>query len=73
MKNINIFDFNNLAIRIFFLKMIGAQSSQPDYQLWKSLVFSNIVKSLDRNPLANEILLAVDNRHSWRRQYWDGY
>jgi len=73
MKFVNVFDFNNLAIRVFFLKMIGAQSSQPDYQLWKFLVFSNIVKSLDRNPLTNEILLAVDNKNSWRKQYWDGY
>lgn len=72
-KKINVFDFNNLAIRVFFLRMIGAQSSQPDYQLWKFLVFSNIVKSLDRNQGTNEVLIAVDNRNSWRRQYWKGY
>lgn len=70
---VNVFDFNNLAIRIFFLKMIGAQSSQPDYRLWKELIFNNIIKSMDRNPDVGEILLAVDNKNSWRRQYWSGY
>ena len=68
-----IFDFNNLAIRIFFLRMIGAQGDTPDWQYWKFLVFDNIYKALLRNPDCKEILLAVDNRRSWRKQYWEGY
>jgi len=53
--------------------MIGAQGTTPDWQYWKFLVFDNIYKSLIRNPDCKEVLLAVDNRRSWRKQYWEGY
>ncbi len=70
---INVFDFNNLAIRIFFLKMIGGHSPQPDYQLWRFLIFDNIVKSLARNVDTREVILAIDHKNSWRKQFWNGY
>lgn len=68
-----IFDFNNLAHRLLFLSDIEITSSEPNYNLWKFLIFDNIYKSLIHVENANEIVLAIDDSHSWRKEYWKRY
>jgi hypothetical protein len=69
----NLFDFNNLAVRIFFSSAVNAKSPRPDYELWRYIVFDNIFKSITKNGGADEVVLAVDNRNPWRKQYWARY
>jgi 5'-3' exonuclease len=73
MKNVILFDFNNLAVRTFFVKEIGAATVNPDYGLWRFMTFDSVYKSLFRVKEANEIVLAVDDRKSWRKLYWKRY
>lgn len=74
MKKCLIFDFNNLAIRCFFVRDVGAKSSSPDFQFWKYLVVESIYKSLSRNGgECSEVILAVDDSKSWRKLYWERY
>jgi len=73
MKNVVLFDFNNLAIRVFFVKDIGATTVNPEYGLWRFMVFDNIYKALSRIEDVSEVVLAVDNHHSWRKLYWERY
>jgi len=75
MKNVNIFDFNNLVIRTFFAKdVIDSKSDDgiPNYQLWKYYIINSIYMSLSKDHV-DEIILAVDDRISWRKLYWDRY
>lgn len=73
MKNVVLFDFNNLAIRVFFVKDIGATTVNPEYGLWRFMVFDAIYKSLFRIKDVSEIVLAVDDHHSWRKLYFERY
>lgn len=73
MKDVIIFDFNNLAVRTFFVKDVGAASSNPAYNLWRYMLFDAIYKSLFRIEKATEIVLAVDDRLSWRKLYFKRY
>lgn len=73
MKNVILFDFNNLAVRTFFVKDIGAATVNPDYGLWRFMTFDSIYRSLFRVRNANEIVLAVDDRRSWRKLYFKRY
>jgi 5'-3' exonuclease len=73
MKSVNIFDFNNLAVRVYFTNIVGARSGMPDIPIWKSIIFDNIVSSINKNGGANEVVLALDSMNSWRKQYWSRY
>jgi 5'-3' exonuclease len=72
MKNVNIFDFNNLAVRVFFSKDVEATSGTPNIQLWKYSVINSIYLSLFKDDI-NEVILAVDFPKSWRKLYWNRY
>ena len=72
-RNVLLFDFNNLATRTFFVKDIGAHTSHPEYPLWRYMTFDAVYKALFRVPNVQEIVLAVDDRVSWRKLYWDRY
>jgi hypothetical protein len=73
MKDVILFDFNNLAVRTFFVKDIGATSVNPHWNLWRYMVFDAMYKSLHRIETAKEIVLAVDDRLSWRKLYFNRY
>lgn len=68
----NIFDLNNLFIRCFFVKSVGASTTNPDYKLWKFLCVDSMYRSL-YNKDVNGIVLAVDYPKSWRKVYWERY
>lgn len=68
----NIFDLNNLAIRTFCSKDIEGTTDNPNIQLWKYFLIDSIYKSLFHGDVS-EVILAVDDRKSWRKLYWDRY
>lgn len=74
------FDINNLAMRNLFgpdvLKYDPNDKKKVidmDTELFKFRVFDAIYKSLYKVPGVNEVVLAMDDRRSWRRLYWTKY
>ncbi len=72
-KNVLLFDFNNLATRTFFSKDIGAHSPSPEFPLWRYRTFDAIYRALFRVANVQEIILATDDRVSWRKLYFKRY
>ena len=68
---VNLFDFNNLAIRCFFARDVEAKT-QPNIDLWRYFVVNNICSSLFKD-YVDEVILAVDGKNSWRKIYWNRY
>lgn len=80
MKKTICFDVNNLAMRNLFgqdvLKYDPDNSKKVvdmDTETFKFRVFDSIYKSLLNVHGVNEIVLAMDDRHSWRKLYWSKY
>lgn len=73
MKNVALFDLNNLAIRTFFVNDVGGHTVNPDFKLWKYMTFNSIYQSMFRIENLSEIIVAVDDRHSWRKMYFPRY
>ena len=70
MRNVVLFDFNNLAIRNYFVRDVEAVTGNPNIQLWKYLVFSDVYNFF---PPANDVVLAIDSKTSWRKLYCSRY
>lgn len=68
-----LFDMNNLAVRCYFNKEIEAESGYPNIKLWKYFVIDSIYKSLFKERYVNEVILAIDDKVSWRKLYWNRY
>lgn len=68
----NIVDFNNLAVRTYCNKEIESDTENPNISLWKYFTIDSIYKSLFKGNV-NEIILAVDDKKSWRKLYWERY
>jgi 5'-3' exonuclease len=73
LKNIILYDFNNLAVRNFFSKDVNAASGNPDIQLWKYFIISQIYDFISSFDRIDEVVLAVDCKRSWRKLYWNRY
>ena len=74
MNNVSVLvDFNNLLFRSFFVKDVGANTTNPDYTLWKFMVYDAIYKMFDRIENLNEIVIAIDDINSWRKSYFPRY
>jgi len=74
MRNVVIlFDFNNLAFRNFFVKDINAHTVNPDYMLWRYNIFNSIYQSLWKHQNVSEMIVAVDDKNSWRKAYFRRY
>ena len=74
------FDINNLAMRNLFgpdvLKFSSSDKKKVvsmDTELFKFRVFDAIYKSLYKVQGVNEVVLAMDDRRSWRKLYWTKY
>lgn len=74
------FDVNNLAMRNLFgpdvLKFDPNDSKKVvaiDTELFKFRVFDSIYKALFKVQGVNEVVLAMDDRRSWRKLYWTKY
>ena len=66
-------DFNNLAFRSFFAKEVSAHTSNPDFALWRFIVFDCIYNLLCKINNTNEVVIAVDDKKSWRKSYFQRY
>jgi len=74
MKNVSVLiDFNNLLFRRFFIKEVAGYSPNPEYQLWKFLVFEDVYNLICKIKNVNEVVLAVDDKNSWRKSYFNRY
>lgn len=72
-ENVTIlFDFNNLVFRNFFIKEVGLNSN-PDYMLWRYNVYNSIYQSLWNIKNVTEVIIAIDDRNSWRKSYFPRY
>ena len=68
-----LIDFNNLAFRVFFAKEVGAYTVNPDFPLWRYIVFESIYKLLMKFREVNELVVAIDDKNSWRKSYFSRY
>lgn len=68
-----LFDFNNLVFRNFFIKEVFPQSEKPDFMLWRYNIFNSIYQSLWKEENVKEVILAVDDKNSWRKSYFPRY
>ena len=67
-----LIDLNNLAVRTFCTKEVDFDTEYPNILYWKYLVIESVYKSLFRGNIT-EVVLAVDDRKSWRKLYWERY
>jgi len=66
-------DYNNLAMRNLFTKNIDLNTESPDFPLWRYVVFNKIYKLLYKFPNVDEVVIAVDDKNSWRKSYFPRY
>lgn len=71
MSNVLLVDGNNLAIRNFFTSEIQPDTD-PQYQLWKYQVFTQVYWNVV-NFKSDEVILAVDGADSWRKLCFSRY
>lgn len=68
-----IVDFNNLAFRSFFIKGVDGHTVNPDYTLWRYVVYEGIFGLLRNINNVKELIIAVDDKNSWRKAYFPRY
>ena len=73
MKNVLLVDFHNLLFRVFFIKDVGGYTTNPEYSLWRYLVYESIYKMLHNIGNVTEVVIAVDDKNSWRKSYFPRY
>lgn len=74
------FDVNNLAMRNLFGQDVITYASgdkskivSVNYDLMKFRIFDSVYRSMFRVSGVREIVLAMDDRRSWRKLYWTKY
>lgn len=67
-----LFDMNNLAVRTYCTKGVGFDTDTPDIQHWKHIIIDSIYKSMGYVD-TKEVVLAIDDKKSWRKLYWNRY
>jgi 5'-3' exonuclease len=74
------FDVNNLAVRNLFgadvIQYVNGDKTKVasvNYDLMKFRIFDSIYRSLYRVSGVREVVLAMDDRRSWRKLYWTKY
>jgi len=74
MQNVTVLvDFNNLLFRSFFVKEIGAHTTNPDYNLWRFMVYDAVYQLFIKIGNISEVIIAVDDINSWRKSYFPRY
>lgn len=73
MKNVLLVDFHNLLFRVFFIKDVGGYTTNPEYSLWRYLVYESVYKMLHNVGNVTEVVIAVDDKNSWRKSYFPRY
>lgn len=65
-------DMNNLAVRMFCSNEVFSKTDNPNIALWKYITIDSLYKFLFKENIT-EVILAVDDRRSWRKLYWERY
>ena len=73
MSKVVLFDFNNLVFRNFFIKEVNPNSEKPDFMLWRYNIFNSIYQLLWKESDIKEVVIAVDDKNSWRKSYFSRY
>jgi len=68
-----IFDFNNLVFRNFFINEVFPHTEKPDFMLWRYNIINSIYQSLWKESNITEVVVAVDDKNSWRKSYFPRY
>ena len=68
-----LFDLNNLAIRCLFSSEVIGSDNRVDWDVWRYRIFNSIYSSIFQIKDCDEIVLAVDDRRSWRKLYFPRY
>lgn len=69
-----LIDFNNLCFRHFFVdKEIAVTTTNPDFSLWRYGVIRSIYSFITKFDDVDEIIIAVDDKSSWRKAYFPRY
>lgn len=66
-------DFNNLMFRMLFVKDVGIKYEYPNFALWRYKIYDSIYQSIKYVGNVSEVVLAVDDKNSWRRSYFSRY
>jgi len=72
MEVVMLVDFNNLLFRTLFAKDVAVHSPDPNYDLWRYLLYESIFSQI-KHIRATEVVLAVDDPNSWRKSYFSRY
>ncbi len=73
LKTCVLVDLNNLLFRTLFAKDVNIRSPYANLSLWRYLVYDSIYASLKHISNVGEIVLAVDDKTSWRKSYFPRY
>ncbi len=73
MSKVLFCDYNNLAFRMVFIKDVMINTKSPNYALWRYKVFEGIYSLIQQFNSVNEVIIAVDDKNSWRRSYFPRY
>jgi hypothetical protein len=74
-----LFDMNNLAIRCVHIgdvKTVDKKTKEVihiDWAYWKLVIFNNIYSSLYKVKDVDTVVLAIDDKRSWRHDIWSRY
>lgn len=71
-------DFNNMAIRTVFNKMVSIKDmdgniGDVDWNLWRFMIVENLVNYLKSLRSVDELVVACDGQKTWRKLYWPKY
>jgi len=74
MSNCVLIDFNNLCYRLLFIKDVGVNTpgAVPDFTLWRFMILDAIYQLMLKFDVT-ELVLAVDDKNSWRKSYFPRY
>jgi 5'-3' exonuclease len=67
-------DYNNLCYRLLFTRDVGVNvpGAVPNFTLWRFMVLDAIYQLMLRFE-PSEVVLAVDNKNTWRKSYFPRY
>jgi hypothetical protein len=68
-----LYDGNNLAVRTYCSKEILSDTPNPNVNLWKYYFFDSIFKAMYKVEDVTEIVVAIDDKKSWRKIFWERY
>ena len=74
-KDVTVFfDFNNLAIRNYMgNKDIWEDKADIQWGLWRYNCINSIMSTLWKIKNVTEVIVAVDDKHQWRKSYYSRY